>query len=422
MPPSASPSDDESAAGPAAASQRARAFTDADFFQREQRRLGELWTLLGLTTDIPRDGDWFRATLGGRSVFVQRFGEELRGFENVCAHRFYPLRNADKGNGVIRCGFHHWQYNKDGLAVGIPECREMFGVTPRELNARLTPVEIATCGILVFGRFAGARHAETLEQSFGEAYPILRSLWSVARAPARIDTPIAANWKLLYHITLDDYHLVAVHPSTFGKGGYLPSEAVRYYRLGLHSAYFHGGHDDEVRKMAAACARGDYSPDSYRIFQLFPNLLTLHVDAALNWYVIVQQYVPLSPDRTLSRSWYFPAPFPPVDRGRLKGLLRRVAAPFVPWVLPFYIRRIFSEDNGACERLQTVAHQVRDFPRLGRHEERIAWFEQAYAQIMADAPAGAGESAALPVAASLRDGEAGTHEQPAAQPVWKKTV
>jgi len=72
----------------------------------------------------------------------------LRGFENVCAHRFYPLRTKDKGNGPIRCGFHHWQNSKDGLAVGIPKCQELYGVSPRELDARLKPVEIAIYGSL----------------------------------------------------------------------------------------------------------------------------------------------------------------------------------------------------------------------------------------------------------------------------------
>jgi len=132
----------------------ARALTDPAEFAHEQEQLGRQWTLLGLTTDVANDGDWFRATLGGRSVFVQRFGDTLRGFENKCAHRFFPLRTSDKGNGVIRCGFHHWQYDKEGRAVGIPKCVEMFGVTPRELDKRLRPVDIATCGIMVFGRFA----------------------------------------------------------------------------------------------------------------------------------------------------------------------------------------------------------------------------------------------------------------------------
>jgi phenylpropionate dioxygenase-like ring-hydroxylating dioxygenase large terminal subunit len=206
----------------------ARGSADPAFFAREQAQLGKLWTLLGLTTDIPRDSDWLRASLGGRSVFVQRFGDTLRGFENVCAHRFYPLRTADKGNGPIRCGFHHWQYNKDGLAVGIPKCQEMFGVTPRELSARLTPVEIATCGILIFGRFANPEHQETLEDYLADGFPILQAMWSLQRAPYAASATIAANWKFGLHISLDDYYLVAVHPSTFGKNG-----VIRRANLGL---------------------------------------------------------------------------------------------------------------------------------------------------------------------------------------------
>ena len=131
----------------------ARTLTDPEAFAREQAQLSQVWTLLGLTTDVPNDGDSIRGTLGGRSVFVQRFGDTLRGFENRCAHRFYPLRIKDKGSGPIRCGFHHWQYDKEGRAVGIPKCQEMYGVTPRELDARLAPVEVASCGTLIFGRF-----------------------------------------------------------------------------------------------------------------------------------------------------------------------------------------------------------------------------------------------------------------------------
>jgi hypothetical protein len=63
-------------------------------FCREQSRLAHTWTFLGLTKDVAGDGDWFRASLATRSVFVQRFGPELKGFENRWAHRSYPLRNA----------------------------------------------------------------------------------------------------------------------------------------------------------------------------------------------------------------------------------------------------------------------------------------------------------------------------------------
>ena len=364
----------------------ARALADAEAFKREQAQLEKIWTLLGLTTDIPIDGDWFRATLGTRSIFVQRFGDSLRGFENVCAHRFYPLRTQDKGNGPIRCGFHHWQYNQDGIAVGIPKCREMFGVTPRELNIRLAPIEISTCGNLIFGRVGSTEHNETLKDFLGDAFLILENMWNLKRTPFYIETNIAANWKLLYHITLDDYHIVAVHPETFGRNGYLPLEAVRYFRLGQHSAYFYDRDNDDIKGMAEQCRCGNYRPTNYRIFQFFPNLLALHVEAAWNWYLIIQQYVPMAPGHTLSRCWYSPMPFSSTDRTWLHGILRRIVAPFVPLVLPFYMRKIFSEDNAVCEQIQTVAGQIKGFPILGRHEERIGWFEETYANVMATKP------------------------------------
>ena len=103
------------------------------------------------------ESSWFRASIATRSVFVQRFGEELRGFENVCAHRFYPLRLEARGNGPVICGFHGWHYNRDGRVVGAPISNIVFGKLPHELGVRLRPIEVATCGSMIFGRFPSPR-------------------------------------------------------------------------------------------------------------------------------------------------------------------------------------------------------------------------------------------------------------------------
>jgi hypothetical protein len=58
----------------------ARTLTDPREFRREQSLLAHTWTFLGLTKDVAGDGDWFRASLATRSVFVQRFRAELKGF------------------------------------------------------------------------------------------------------------------------------------------------------------------------------------------------------------------------------------------------------------------------------------------------------------------------------------------------------
>src|SRR5262245_31170505 len=104
-----------------------RSIVEQDAFQHEQKRLENVWTFLGLTVDVPKDGDWFTATLATRSIFVQRFGNELRGFENICAHRGYPIRVGERGNGPLLCGYHHWLYDKEGRLAGAPLCRDLYG-------------------------------------------------------------------------------------------------------------------------------------------------------------------------------------------------------------------------------------------------------------------------------------------------------
>lgn len=362
----------------------ARSLTDPAAFAQEQAQLGRIWTLLGLTTDLANDGDWLRATLGGRSVFVQRFGATLRGFENRCAHRFYPLRTADKGNGVIRCGFHHWQYDKEGRAVGIPKCQELFGKTPRELNARLNPVEIATCGMLVFGRFAGPDETETLEQFLGPGFPILQAFCKQTKRPYSAQRQIAANWKLCVHASLDDYHIVAVHPGSFGKGGYLDPNTICYARFGRHSVFLNGTTDPgTLAAMAEACRDGSYRPQRYRLFNIFPNFTVATVRALDRWFIVVTQYVPAAVDRTSMRMWFFPAPYPPEDRGLLLNLWFANLALYMPLVMRYLSGKVNAEDQAVCEHLQSIAHQIDGLPILGLQEERIAWFEEAYADAIA---------------------------------------
>lgn len=353
----------------------------------EQTVLGRVWTLLGISQDLAHDGDWFRTTLGGRSIFVQRFGDEIRAFENVCVHRFYPLRTEDRGNGVIRCGFHHWQYNKDGLAVGIPKCKEYFGVTPRELDARLQPVEVATCGMLIFGRFPGADATLSLKEYLREGHDILQRLCPAeARKPGHFQMTIEANWKLNFHVTLDDYHIVAVHRDTFGKGGYLENEQVTYYRFGWHSAYFYGTDKNALTDMVERCRNGTYETADYRIFQFFPNLLVVHLEAAQNTYMLVQSYTPVAHDRNLLRTWIFPCTLPHKKRSARNDLIAKLARPFLPIAVPLYARKITGEDNDVCEQIQKYAGQIERWPILGSLEERIKWFEEVYDEALGRHP------------------------------------
>jgi phenylpropionate dioxygenase-like ring-hydroxylating dioxygenase large terminal subunit len=364
----------------------AETLVSAEAFRHEQQCLEHVWTFLGVTFDVAGDGDWFRASIGQRSVFVQRFGAELRGYENRCAHRFFPLRTTNRGNGPVKCAFHGWQYDRDGRAVGIPQCREVFGVIPQELGARLARVEIATCGTLVFGRFPPIGSGETLEEFLSEGFPILQAMSQAAKAPPRLEESIKANWKLCLHASLDDYHLVTVHPSTLGRGGPVAVQNVRYHRFGRHMAYFNSSTSQPFQEMATAIQENAFRPGDggiyFGIFHACPNLFLVlfHVYKSY-WYCGIVHYQALAHDRSAMCAWIYPAPFGRGGRGRLRwhGAVAYVRAALVRYV----VRRIFREDHKICEALQTNAPGVDRAPRQSALELRIGWFEQSYRQMIA---------------------------------------
>ncbi|MCA0400377.1 MAG: Rieske 2Fe-2S domain-containing protein [Proteobacteria bacterium] len=361
---------------------------DPAAFRIEQQRLGRVWNFLGFVSDLPKVDDWFRASLGGREIFVQRFEQGLRGFENRCAHRGFPLRVGEKGNGPVVCGFHHWRYNADGLALGIPQCPEMFGKIPRELNARIERVEIDTCGPLIFGRFSGGT-GESLAEWLGEAAPILAHLTAIVdEKPSGVTIrEVNANWRSLLEISLDDYHLVAVHPTTFGKNGYLNPEGVKYFRFGMHSSFMGGAGETGLADMARECAEGTYKPGRYRIFQIFPNLLFVVVFGAKVLgdeyrYLVIQDFSAKAHDRTRMTNRVFRLPANEAQ-GLAARLARHMIGPYVDFGVRFYSSRVQSEDNEACERLQRVIRAGDPPPHLALHEARISWFTESYVKAVA---------------------------------------
>ncbi len=357
--------------------------TNAADFEAEQNALGRVWTFLCFTSDIPKTNDWLRTTLGGKSIFVQRFESGIRAFENRCAHRFFPLRKEEKGNGPVVCGFHHWRYNAEGLALGIPKCEEMFGKTPRELNARLPAVEIDICGTMVFGRFPGGNPV-SLREWLGPGWDILGAMVGEPPPRNRIARTVGAHWKLLMEISLDDYHIVAVHPSTFGKDGYLSDKTIYYARFGAHSAYLPGGDAATLEQIRAACAENGFVPTRYRIFQFFPNLIVAFIRATTYlgetyWFALVQQLVPEAHDRTRSVTRFIPVPFKG-DAPAWRRIARRHALPWISAGFGFYARKIHLEDNEACEELQKAVGLVDSDPHLAAQELRVRWFEEEYAR------------------------------------------
>ena len=364
----------------------AKAISDEAYFAQEQACLGEVWHFLGFESDIPKVNDWFRTRLGGRSIFVQRFKEGLRAFENICPHRFNQIRCEDKGNSPVVCGFHHWRFDSHGDAVGIPKCKEYYGKTPKEIDARLHAVELAVCGGFIFGRFGSG---ESLKAWLGDGYDILNYMATDVKLGGVVDFQVSANWRLMMQISLDDYHAAAVHPTTFGKDGYLPVNRFHYFRLGPHSTLMMAG-DLHLKGMAAACAAGTFSlkKGHYIIFQFFPTFVVACIHATQLYgddysYLLIQHFEAQSSNKTRFHTRFFLMPFNR-PAGLLRRFVRQASIPFVDLFFKHYMQKINKEDNQVCENIQQVSHQINGEMRPSALEERLGWFEDVYAKYVTD--------------------------------------
>ncbi len=140
--------------------------------------------------------------------------------------------------------------------------------------------------------------AESLEAFLGEGFPILDAMCAIPGKAHPVHDMTEANWKLLFQITLDDYHIVAVHH----RPHYHRTRKLRYFRFGAqdtHSAHFVGD-ADTIASMAEDCRQHRYRPRAYRVFNIFPNVVVSLFKAAPYWYCLVQQFVPLARARTVT--------------------------------------------------------------------------------------------------------------------------
>src|SRR5262245_9237414 len=92
------------------------AYLSNEFLQLEMERLFlPGWHFLGLTSEIPKDGDYFTRELLGRPIIVWRSSGEVHAFLNVCAHRMALLTHKPCGHAEkLKCQYHGWEYGEDG--------------------------------------------------------------------------------------------------------------------------------------------------------------------------------------------------------------------------------------------------------------------------------------------------------------------
>ena len=347
------------------------AYLAAETFAAERARLFERhWQLVGLRSDLARHQDFITAELAGRGVVIQNFDGALRGFRNVCSHRHARIRSADCGNGLLRCPYHGWTYNAEGVPVGIPGNAEYFGLDRAARQAlALAPIAVESCGNLVFARLAA--EGEDLTTALGAYAEPLQHLSQIFTEPfERRSVDWDVNWKIGVESALEGYHLDLIHPASFRPltAGVQPSEFAGRHSYGPTELSAEGRDSIERMGTRLGLARTERYT-RYDHFFLFPNIMAI---ASAGTFLSLQIYQPTGPETTRLRFWMLAgASSKPAQRHGIAG--RAIDASLVA-----FNDRVLGEDRAISESVQRGKHLASGPARLGANEDRLAAFHAAW--------------------------------------------
>ena len=353
-----------------------RAYSDLAVFQEEQRRIfATTWQFAGFTHELERSQDYVTTTVGGRSVVIQNFGGELRAFANVCSHRFARLRLDQNGNGPLRCPYHGWIYNEQGIPYSIPS-RPRFADMTRDVleGLRLRTYDVDTCGPLVFVRGGHAPGGPSLRAYLGVAADVLESFGHAMGAYVEpVAVTFEANWKVVVENALEAYHVGFVHQNSFQKLG---AKGMTFRFDGPHSSWTAPVNDEtasQTRKLLALYRAPAYGAGYFHQY-VFPNLAAVTL-AGTSFGI--QRFEPVSPAETRLTNHIFQPRS--ADGGRVNAamleVMNRSSADFA--------RQVFEEDRVVCRAAQLGLAET-DKPGILSYEEERVWrFQEAYVAAMA---------------------------------------
>ncbi|MBN9426235.1 MAG: aromatic ring-hydroxylating dioxygenase subunit alpha [Burkholderiales bacterium] len=359
-------------------------YRDPQWLQREHEQLfGCCWIFAGLLFEL--DGNGHRVmTIGATEIIVQRdSGGRPRAFLNVCSHRHAQLSPIGLHGGPLRCPYHGWVYDRAGVPVGIPQPQAFAAVTADPQAHRLTEFACEAAGQFVFVRLS--EQGPSLADYLGDEYAFLsRASSGSDRVLDEFEAPVSANWKVIIENALEGYHVPAVHGQTFmqvdgmQRGIEVP---VDVFDHPLHSSMTHAAAPAWLarfdRSMAPKIGRWPWRFDHYTHHHVFPNLT---VTSFLGYSFHVQRFDPIDATSTRVHSRTLGAPFEGQTEVGAK-LIERIYADGHA-----FTHRVFDEDGAICRRVQAGLAQARRRAVLGDGlEQRVAHFQRAYAQIMADA-------------------------------------
>ena len=354
------------------------AYYDQSIYDQEiQNIFASTWQLAGLASELAKHNDFLTVQVAGKDIVVQNFDGEIKAFLNVCSHRHARLHEASCGNNPLRCPYHGWAYNSEGVPVGIPGNKSFFNLDRQQKASLALPkVDVGQRGALVFVRVK--TEGPSLDEWLGECGAYLDDMAPLfADLFDRDESIWQANWKIAVESTLEGYHIPYVHKTSFSPmldGGAEPAEQAdlvldeesKLIEMGVHS---YGLTPLSVEGRASidryVSRLGLQKSDRYKgydHFFLFPNMTVLISGGTV---VGTQIYEPHGPAATRLRFWMLlPPSAKPAQRSSAAGRA-------VEQKLTEFNDLVLEEDRIISESVHKGQHLAEHAGVLGTNERRI---------------------------------------------------
>ena len=352
-------------------------YLDPANFQAERRALfGAVWIFACMRSELSNDGDFVRLALAGSELVMRNSRGTIRAFANVCSHRHSRLCLEARGNGPMRCPYHGWVYSHEGIPVGIPLKDQFPQVLADPAAFRLQEHATDSVGDFIFVRMAaeGVGLAEYLGTT---ASTFLACVSSGAGALLdEYEKDVPANWKIVVENSLEGYHVPVVHSRTLGAADGMAAgyeavvEDLASPRHSSMTKRAEAGWLTKWARMSRAIGDWPFRFDHYVHYLIFPNLT---ITSFLGYSFHVQRFDPLDHRSTRVRSRILSSRFAgQTETGR--RMLGKMHADGID-----FTHRVFAEDLGVCEAVQSGMSQARHPALLAAdYERRVLHFQQAY--------------------------------------------
>ncbi|OBY84733.1 aromatic ring-hydroxylating dioxygenase subunit alpha [Delftia sp. JD2] len=335
----------------------------------------QAWLFAGLMLEL-QGKMHYGVRLGETELLLQADTQgHPRAFLNVCSHRHAKLCEPGLHKGPIRCPYHSWVFDREGIPTGIPQKKSFPMVTADPERFRLKEFSCEAVGQFVFVRLSP--QGPCLREYLGNQYEFLeRASSGMNGVLDEFQEDVTANWKVVIENSLEGYHVPAVHNRTFGQiDGMSQEEQAPVFFLDdpLHTHLEHTANPDWVARFTRLGTKIGQWPwrfEHYTHHLIFPNLT---VTSFMGYSFHVQRFDPISASRTRVHSRTIGVGFSNSTEVGAK-MMERIYSDSHD-----FTHKVFSEDGEICNKIQQGVQQATQYAVLGQGiEDRVAHFQRAY--------------------------------------------